>query len=144
MNTLLQDLRFGLRQLRRNPGFTAVAVLTLALGIGASTVIFSLFDAVFLRPLPVRQPGELVRLVQHEPKIGSRSGFPLAYFRALRDRAKGFESVFGEVGGYHFAMSDPGPAEEITLQAVIPGFFDALGVRALYGRALVPSDATEQ
>ncbi|HET9179245.1 MAG TPA: ABC transporter permease [Terriglobia bacterium] len=144
MNTLLQDLKYGLRQLRRNPGFTAVAVLTLALGIGASTVIFSLFDAVFLRPLPVRQPGQLVRLVYHESKIGSHSDFPLAYFRALHDRAKSFDSVFGEVGGYHFAMSDPGPAEEVSLEAVIPGFFDALGVRALHGRVLTPSDAAEE
>jgi putative ABC transport system permease protein len=144
LETFLQDVRYGLRQLRRNPGFTTVAVLTLALGIGATTVIFSLFDAVFLRPLPVRHPGQLVRLVYYVSKIGSRSSFPLAYFRALRDRARSFESVFGQVGGYHFAVSEPGPAEEITLEAVIPGFFDALGVQALYGRVLTPSDGTEE
>ncbi len=139
-----QDLRYGLRQLRRNPGFTVVAVLTLALGIGASTVIFSLFDAVFLRPLPVWQPGELVQFVQHT-KIGDRSYFPLAYVRALRDHSKTFDSVFGEVGeNYHFAMTEPAPAEAIVLRAVTPNFFRALGVPALYGHALMPADTTEK
>ena len=144
ISELAQDLRYGLRQLRRNRGFTAIAVLTLALGIGASTVIFTLFNAVFLRSLPVPHPGQLVRLAYHVPKIGSRSAFPLAYFRALRDRAGSFDSVFGQIGGYHFAMSNPGPAEEITLEAVIPGFFSALGVPALFGRVLTPGDATDE
>jgi putative ABC transport system permease protein len=141
---LAQDLRFGLRQLRRNPGFTTVAVLTLALGIGASTVIFSLFDAVFLRPLPVRHSGELVRFVQHT-KIGDRSYFPLAYIRALRDRSKSYDFVFGELGeNYHFALTEPAPAEAVTLRAVTPNFFEALGVPALYGHALMPAAAAEE
>jgi putative ABC transport system permease protein len=145
INELAQDIRYGLRQLRRNPGFTIVAVLTLALGIGASTVIFSLFDAVFLRPLPVRQPGQLVRLVQHVPKIGSVSIFRYVYVQALRNRAQSFDFVFAQVGeNYHFAMSDPAPAKEITLRAVTPEFFEALGVEALYGRVLMPSDAFEE
>ena len=119
-------------------------IVTLALGIGASTVIFSLFNAVFLRSLPVRQPGQLVRLVYHVPKVGTRSAFPLEFMRALRKRATSFESVLGQVGAYHFAMSDPGPTEEIALKAVTPGFFSALGVRALFGRVLTTGDATDE
>jgi putative ABC transport system permease protein len=144
ISELAQDLRYGLRQLRRNPGFTAVVVLTLALGIGATTVIFSLFNAVFLRPLPVRHPEELVRLVRHVPKIGMVGYLNYSYYEALEARSKSFSLVFGQVGdNYHLAMSDPAPAQQITLSGVTPDFFEALGVQALYGRTLTPNDATE-
>ncbi|HXH50513.1 MAG TPA: ABC transporter permease [Terriglobia bacterium] len=145
INELLQDLRYGLRQLRRNPGFTIVVVLTLALGIGSSTVIFSLFHEVFLRPLRARDPDQLVRLVSHVPKVGSVSHLRYDYIRALHDRAKSFQFVFGQTGeNYHFAMSDPAPTQAIALRAVTPDFFEALGVKALYGRVLTSADATEE
>ena len=86
LEQLWQDIRFGLRTLAKNPGFTAVVAGLLALGIGATTVIFSLFDAVFLRQLPVRHPAELVRMVQHILKTGPHpSNFSFTYDKALQD-----------------------------------------------------------
>ena len=144
MGSLIRDARFGVRMLRKNPGFTAVAVLTLALGIGAATVVFGVFDAVLLRPLPVRHPEELVRIVQHRPRIGTDSNFPRAYYEALRDHATTLASVFGATGSYlHFAMTDPAPTEQILLHAVTPEFFEALGVEAFRGRVLTAEDAKE-
>jgi predicted permease len=144
MQTLLQDLRFGRRMLARNPGFALLVAGLLALGIGANTVIFSLFDAVFLRPLPVRRPAELVRMVEHDPKIRTYSNFPYAYYEALHDHATNLAATFGETGkDFHFTMSDPEPAEEITVHGVTRDFFNVLGVRAQYGRVILPDDANE-
>ncbi len=146
MITLLRDLRFGWRMLAKSSGFTVLVTSLLALGIGATTVIFSLFDAVFLRPLPVRHPAELVRMVQrHLPKIRPQSNFRYVYYEALRDHATTLAATFGETGrDLHFAMSDPQPAEEITVRGVTPNFFEALGVPALHGRVLLPDDADEK
>ncbi len=141
----MSDLRLSLRMLARNPGSTLLIAGLLAAGIGASMVIFSLFDAILLRRLPVSRPDELVRMVQHLPKIGTQSSFPYSYYQALHDHATTLAITFGETGRYfHFAMSDPEPAEQVTAHAVTPEFFDALGVRALYGRALLPDDANER
>src|SRR6516164_8135417 len=90
MQTLLQDLRYALRMLRRNPGFTAVAVLSLALGIGANALVFSLINALLLRPLPVERPNQLVFL---ETKSGITQSFP--NYRDLRDRNKAFAGLVG-------------------------------------------------
>jgi len=92
MATLLQDLRYGLRMLARNPGFTAVAVLTLALGIGANTAIFSMVNGVLLRPLPFKDPGRLYTLWERNLKMGYDQNPPAAgNFRDWRDR----NTVFG-------------------------------------------------
>src|ERR1039458_3986668 len=120
--------------LRKNPGFTLLVTGLLALGIGASTVVFSLLDAVFLRPLPVRRRAELVRMVQQNlPKIRPYSNFPYTYYEALHDHATTLAATFGETGKYdHFAMTDPQPIEEITVHGVTPDFLNALGIRALH------------
>ncbi len=140
----MYDLRFGLRMLRKSPGSTLAIAGLLALGIGASTVIFSLFDSLLLRPLPVRHPERLVRMAQHIPRVGALSSFDYAYYEALRDHATTLESVFGQFGEFaHFAMTEPLPAEQITVGLVTPEFFDALGIQALYGRALTAADAKD-
>jgi predicted permease len=142
IENFFQDARYGFRQLRHSPGFTTVTVLTLAVGIGATTVMFSLFDAVFLRPLPVLHPKKLMRVVEHVPKIGTVSYFRYAYYEALHDHARSFEFIFGQTGeNFHLAISNPEPAQEIAVRAVTPEFFEALGVRALYGRVLLHDDA---
>jgi hypothetical protein len=142
----MNDVRFALRILGRNRSSTALIVSLLALGTGASTTIFSLFDAVLLRPLPVRQPEQLVRMVQRFPKpLGVRSDFPYAYYKALRDHSKTLGSVFAETEWYkRFRVTDPVPAEEIVVDGVTPEFFDALGVSPLIGRLLMADDATRK
>jgi predicted permease len=142
----VNDVRFALRILARNPGSTAIIVTLLALGTGASTTIFSLFDAVLLRPLPVRHPEQLMRMVQQFQKpLGTRSEFPYVFYKALRDGSKTLGPVFGERNWYeHFRMTEPEPAEEITVHGVTAEFFDALGVRPLTGRLLMADDATRK
>ena len=132
-----------MRILAKNPGFVLLVVGLLALGVGTTTAMYSLFDATFLRPLPVRHPEELVRMVQRTPKLGTYSNFPYACYQALHDHATTLATVFGESKYYHFRLTDPAPTEEITVHGVTPEYFEALGVRALYGRVLFSSDATE-
>ena len=91
----MNDVRFGLRILARNPGSSVMIIALLALGTGASATIFSLFDAVLLRRLPVPHPEQLVRVVQQYPKpLLARSEFPYVYYKALRERSKTFAAVF--------------------------------------------------
>jgi putative ABC transport system permease protein len=142
----MSNLRFATRLLSRNPGSALAIIVLLALGIGASTVIFSAFDALLLRPLPVSHPEQLVRMVQNIPKMGISPEFlPYDYYLALRDRSRTFESVFAETpANYRFPMTDPEPAEQISVRAVTPEYFGALGVKALYGRVLMPADETDE
>jgi putative ABC transport system permease protein len=135
------DLTFALRQLGRVPGFTLVAVLTLALGIGANSAIFALVDAALLRPLPLPNPDRLVMIWE---KTGRSPRSPVSPLNMTdwNDRARGFESIAGfvpGVGGMVMAGRD-GTAETFARQWVTAGFFDVLGVRALAGRTFLPSD----
>ena len=129
----MSDLRFAVRMLAKSPGFTFVVVVPLAAGIGASALIFSALDAVLLRPLPVRHPEELVRMVQRIPRIGTRSEFHYSFYQALREHSTTLSAVFGEAP-LNVTLNEPAPAEQIQVNMSTPEFFDALGVRPLYGR----------
>ena len=148
MESLWQDLRFGARRLRESPGFTAVVVLLLALGIGANAAIFTLLDQVLLRPLPVRAPEELVLLHDPGPNSGmattnKNSPAPLSHpmFLDLRDRT----GVFAGLLAYYPAdvnLSAAGETEKISAELVSGTYFGTLGLRPAAGRLLQPADDT--
>ena len=127
-----QDIRYGLRQLRRSPGFTAVAVLTLALGIGANTAIFTLVDAMLLRPLPVADPDHLVNLNTKSPQWGEAR---LSYsdYEDIRQQAKSFSGVMICDRRSRF-LNSLDESAQVLVDVVSPDYFAILGVRPLRGR----------
>ncbi len=135
---MLQDLRYAVRMLLRSPGFTAVAVLTLALGIGANTAIFSIANAVLFRPLPFPHSDRLVYLAE---SFLHGSGSPIAYANFLdwQRQAKSFEHMAVH-RGTDFTVSGVDGAERIQGEQISAEFFTTLGVRALRGRDFLPSD----
>jgi predicted permease len=153
---LLQDVRYGLRFMRRGPGFTVVAVLTLALGIGANTAIFSVVDAVLLRKLPVREPDRLVlfRAVGGERfDIGAHNGsitrdssgqtikssFPYQTYTRFREQPGALSEVFA-FGTLSLNVNAFGQADAASGQAVSGNYYTALGVPAVVGRTLTDDD----
>ena len=131
---LTQDIRYALRLGRKSPAFFACDLL-LALGIGLNSAVFSLLDALLLRPLPVRKPGELVRLVQVAAPLGPRSFFTYNTYRALSQRNKGFTALFA-YNKSNVAVRDNVGAHSVRCHIVSGSFFSALGVQPLYGRTL--------
>lgn len=129
-------MHLAIRRLFRSRGYSVAVIALVAFSIGASTAIFSTVDAVLLRDLPVAHPAQLVRMVQHLPKLGTRSIFPYAFYEALKQHAGTLSAVFAETDADEllFPLSDPLPVEEIRVSAVTPEFFPALGVHASYGR----------
>ncbi len=140
MTALWQDIRYGVRMLGRYPGFTAVAVLTLALGIGANTAIFTLIDALLLRSLPgVKDPHQLV-LVTDRGSYGQ----PYVVYDWLREHSQSFSGLFSvdrpERRRVGVLSQNAAQAEPAQAQAVSGNFFDVLGVAAALGRTLTPND----
>ena len=138
LDAVFQDLRYALRGLRRSPGFAAAALLSLALGIGANTAIFSLIDAVILKSLPVRHPEELLQVM-----MGKQSyvGFTNPTWEHLRDRQDVFSGIFA-YGRWGFNLAAGGEARSVHGNYVSGQYFDTLGVRAVLGRTLTPADDT--
>src|SRR5437016_9911701 len=134
----VQDLHFGLRILRKSPGFTAVAIVTLTLGIGANTAIFSMMDAVLLRMLPVRNPQELVLLLREEPEDKARDGFTNALWEGVRDQEDVFAGGFAWSRSKPFALEWSGNVRTVQGLFVSGNYFTTLGVYAAeIGRAHV-------
>ena len=137
MSTLLHDLRYGLRMLAKNPGFTTVAVLTLALGIGANTAIFSVLNGTLLRPLPYPRPNEIVQvnLAWKDGELNDTLTGP--EFEFYRDHSGAFEAVAGFRGGGEVAIKRGNTTEWIRSLRVTDGFFQVLGVRPAIGRGIL-------
>src|SRR5258708_4634030 len=140
------DVRYAIRQLRKSPGFTAVTILTLALGLAASTAIFQLADAVRLRPLPVEHPEQLVEVRMADPTrgrtgtfAGRRPLFTNALWDELRHRQQAFEGLVAW-GAYPVSLSTRGDAQFVQGLWVSGDFFNVLGVRPHLGRLLASSD----
>jgi len=140
MGTLLQDVRYALRMLRKKPTFTIVAVLTLALGVGANTAMFSIVNAVLLRSLPYREPDRLVRIFFNKPGVGLRDvQFSVPEFDDLKSRAGIFEDV-STVGGGSVNLTGGSQPERLELAVTHPNFFSMLGTNPQVGRLFGPQD----
>src|SRR6266545_5233349 len=137
---LTQDLRYGLRTLRKSPGFTAVAAITLALGIGANTAMFSLIDAVMLKDLPVRQPKELVLLSGHGPAFPEPDKWSYHGFTVLRE----YDQVSTGLVAYtpvRLGVSIAGQVEPTAIGHLVSGaYFSVLGVHPILGRLIGDED----
>jgi len=139
METLLKDIRFGVRSLLARPGFTVLAVFTLALGIGACTAIFSVVDGVLLRPLPYPHPEEIVQLREIN-SAGRQISFAEPNFRDVRSRSRTFEAV----AQYNGALTTVTGGSEPVRAAVIvvsSDFFRVLGSQPVVGRAFLPDES---
>jgi putative ABC transport system permease protein len=138
---LFQDVRYGLRMLVKNPGFSTIAVLSLALGIGANTAIFSLVNAVLLRPLPVTDPARLLSVSTTDQK--NPGNLPLSHlnFKDLQSQ----NSVFTDMAAFTFNQvnySTGRESEQIPVQVVTANYFSLLGAQPALGRAFVPEEET--
>jgi predicted permease len=163
MQTLLQDLRYGLRMLGKTPGFTAIAVISLALGIGANTALFSIVDALLLKMMPVREPERLVLFSSVGPRgfspgnyngnsstdqaTGQRrmTSFAFQSFQRMREHQnnQGDQGVLSDVfafGGVGLTANADGQADAVSGQAVSGNYFSGLGVQALIGRVFTDED----
>jgi predicted permease len=139
MQTLWQDLRYGLRTLARKPGFTVVAIIALALGIGANTAIFSVINSVLLRPLAYHDPAALVVINHDYPKINLKASVSAIGYTHYRDNVKSFESVAAVTGG-GFNLTGGGDPEQVNGSMVTHNFFSALGVSSLLGRVFLAEE----
>ncbi|SRR5581483_10514458 len=141
VETTLEDIRYGLRVLVKNPGFASTAIITLALGIGVNTAIFSVVYGILLRPLPYRNGGEIVVLHQLATKIHANIPFSAKEIFNYREDTRTLESLV-EHHTMSFLLLGNDTAERVQTAVVSANFFDVLGVKPLLGRTFVASDDT--
>ena len=139
METLIKDLRFGIRSLAKRPGFTAIAVLTLALGIGASTAIFSVVDGVLLRSLPYPDSDQIVQLREVNER-GGRMPFAEPNFLDVRARSHSFQGI-AQYNGQLTTVTGGSEPVRVAAYAVSADFFNVLGVKPLIGRPFSPEES---
>jgi predicted permease len=141
IDILLQDVRFSLRMLRKSPGFTLVVVLTMALGIGATTAIFSVIDATLLHPLPYPHPDQLVQIVDDLPGVGATEvGMSVPEWKDLED--SGIFEYVSPIGGGDVNLTGSSQPARIAFLNVPPNYFALLGVQPELGRTFDPADKT--
>src|SRR4029078_3091542 len=149
MNSMLRDLKYALRQLGKSPGFTITVILTLALGIGANTAVFTLFDQVLLRLLPVERPRELGRFEWTGAFQGSMSSFggddhnyfSYPMYKDLRDQNQVFTGILA-ADKAQIGVSWHNQAESAEAEVVSGNYFQLLGVKPSLGRLFTPQDDT--
>src|SRR5437660_10735090 len=142
LGTLRRDLNYAFRALRRSPGFTLIAVLTLALEIGANTAIFTLLDQILLRLLPVKNPHELVLLTMRGRHSGGNwGGNAISYpmYRDFKEHNQVFTDIFCRFPVY-VSLSTSGQADRVPAELVSGSYFNVLGVQAVVGRTFTPDD----
>ena len=138
MQTFWQDIRYGLRMLRKNPGFTAVAVISLCLGIGANTAIFTLVNAALLRPLPVEKPDELALVLTGRAE-GMNYNFSYPLYTDFRDQNNAFDGLIAH-SAISVSFSDGRLTERVRGEIVTGNYFSVLGVKPAYGRTFTPEE----
>ncbi|HKR14090.1 MAG TPA: ABC transporter permease [Pyrinomonadaceae bacterium] len=137
--TLAQDIRYGLRVLLKHKAFTSIAVITLALGIGANTAIFSVVNELLLRPLPYRDADRIVMLWEVTPEGRHQNTTSRANFRAWREQSTSYQYI-AAFSDQRLTLTDNGEPEEVSGQFAVPDIFKVLGVDPLLGRTLLPED----
>src|SRR5258706_12188881 len=142
MDDLVNDCRFALASMRRSPGFTATVVLTVAVGIGATTAIFSVVSGVLLRPLPYREPARLVMLWTDDPKHGIREeGVSFPNFADWRGANRSFEDMAILSRNVTLTLTGGAEPEQVRPAVVSASFFDVLGVQPVLGRSFSSAEA---
>jgi putative ABC transport system permease protein len=139
--TLVQDIRYGFRMLGKHKAFTSIAVVTLALGIGANTAIFSVVNELLLRPLPYRDAARVVTVWEVSPEGRHQNSTSRANFRAWRDQNTSFQYM-AAFSDQRLNLTGTGEPEELSVQFVTRDFFKILGVDPLIGRTFLPEDDT--
>ncbi|MBZ5706329.1 MAG: ABC transporter permease [Acidobacteriia bacterium] len=138
LERLMQDLRYGLRMLVRSPGYTAIAILTLALGIGANTALFSVINGVLLNPLPLPEPNQLVTLHESKPNF-DRGSISYPNFLDWQRENHTFSSM-AIARAYAFSLTGMGEAEQVNGEFLSSDFFPLLGVKPVIGRTFAPGE----